>query len=94
MERIFNANMMSNREKLEKAAENKYTKGVYIINGIDIADAARESFIEGAKWQVEHEYSEEEVLQLLEKREFSLNSYDMANEYENTNEWFEQFKKK
>jgi hypothetical protein len=39
-------------------------------------------------------YSEEEVISLLIKREYVLDLYDMANDYEDTVKWFEQFKKK
>lgn len=39
-------------------------------------------------------YSEEEVISLLIKREYALDLYDMANDYEDTIKWFEQFKKK
>jgi hypothetical protein len=39
-------------------------------------------------------YSEEEVISLLIKREYALDLYDMANDYEDTVKWFEQFKNK
>ena len=45
----------------------------------------QDAFYEGAKWQAERMYSEEEVLELLRKSHFvELN----------IEEWFEQFKKK
>jgi hypothetical protein len=48
-------------------------------------------FIEGAKWQQERMYCEEEVLELLHKRM----THTLGEEYkeETTLEWFEQFKK-
>ena len=51
-------------------------------------------FIEGAKWQQERSYSEEEVLELLHKREDYMNSDDNIFEYKSINQWFKQFKKK
>ena len=38
-------------------------------------------------------YSEEEVIGFLVDRERDLQLYDMANNYEDTFKWFEQFKK-
>jgi hypothetical protein len=48
----------------------------------------RESFIDGAKWQAERMYSEEETIQLLIKFNQEI------QEVENVKDWFEQFKKK
>ena len=42
---------------------------------------------EGAKWQAERMYSEEEVLQLLLRLQ-------QTESYDNLYEWFEKFKKK
>jgi hypothetical protein len=38
-------------------------------------------------------YTEEEVIRILVKRELFLELYDMANEYEDANQWFKKFKK-
>ena len=54
----------------------------------------KEGIEEGAKWQQERMYSEEEVISLLVKREYALDLYDMANDYEDAVKWFEQFKKR
>ncbi len=43
--------------------------------------------IEGAKWQAERMYSEEEVLELLLRLQ-------QTESYDNLYEWFEQFKNK
>ena len=62
---------------LEEAAERydkKYIEYVY------------DAFIEGAKWQQERMYSEEEVIEIL------LNFRGENTRY--IEEWFEQFKKK
>jgi len=55
----------SKDETLEEVAENRYVQGVYVINGIDICEASRECFIEGAKWQQERMYSEEEIMDMF-----------------------------
>jgi hypothetical protein len=50
----------------------------------------RIGFIEGAKWQQERSYSEEEVLDILYRFH-----YDLVNSNIDTKEeWFKQFKKK
>ena len=55
----------------------------------------RELFKQGAEWQQERMYSEEEVLQMLFK---FTNQFDLQKNIEITaemqKEWFEQFKKK
>jgi hypothetical protein len=55
-------------ETLKEAAKKRYIEGVYVINGIDICDVSRECFIEGANYQAERMYSEEEVIELLTAR--------------------------
>jgi len=52
------------------------------------------SFIEGAKWQQERSYSEEEVIELLQKYRFDLSSGKTANIGDTTKFWFEQFSKR
>ena len=49
--------------------------------------------IEGARWQMERSYSEEEVLELLEKIQQQV-AIDYNDEFLFAKEWFEQFKKK
>jgi hypothetical protein len=62
---------------------------------IDTAKAAFKSgMIEGAKWQEERMYSEEEVIELLQKYRLDLSSGKTANIGDTTKFWFEQFKKK
>ncbi len=53
-----------------------------------------ESFKEGAKWQQENRYSEEEVIELLYKRDLYMLNRDESLELELTEEWFEKNKKK
>ena len=45
-------------------------------------------------WQQERMYNEEEVLELLNKREDYINSEDNIFEYQDAKKWFEKFKKK
>jgi len=81
------------KETLEEAAE-KYAKQ------FDYAEDSSPpiDFVEGAKWQQERMYSEEEVLELLLKHQS-----DYRSSVRNTSpldwsfdikDWFEQFKKK
>lgn len=76
-------------ETLEEAAEN------YNLNTIN-AFGDYQSFVDGAKWQQERSYSEEEVLKLLISKEENTKDSTKYNgvEYITPEEWFEQFKKK
>jgi hypothetical protein len=74
------------QETLEEAAKNH-------INNRDKYNRilCGHSFKEGAKWQAERMYSEEEVLELLHQRMI----YTLGSDYQKTttSEWFKQFKK-
>ena len=79
------------KETASKYAEEEnssYTNDYYgFINGA----------IEGVKWQKEQDknkYSEEEVIELLNKREDCINQTSSIFEYTTAKDWFEQFKKK
>ncbi len=81
------------QETLEEAAEkangyNLYAKGTK-------GQAFNEGFIEGAKWQAERMYSEEEVKALFKQYQnaFPLHRSIQVLDGE-FKEWFEQFKKK
>jgi len=82
--------MKPKQETLEEAAEKEYPT----IHEQYQYDA----FIEGAKWQQERSYSEEEVYNLILKA--IKDCYDeqlehhYAGDYRNLKIWFEQFKKK
>ena len=52
---------------------------------------AKNIFIDGAKWQEERMYSEEEVLKILYKSHNTESTSIIANTLK---KWFEQFKKK
>ena len=70
------------KETLEEAAES-YAKGW-------ASNSDKEAFIDGARWQQEKMYSEEEVLNILYKHTEDL----LAGKKVTLEEWFEQFKKK
>lgn len=75
-------------KELEKAANNWVTQPVI--------GTRRESFIAGAKWQMERSYSEEEVIKLLiscKNRFGGSELYDYTHDDE-VKEWFEYYKKK
>jgi hypothetical protein len=81
---------MKSKETLEEAA-NK----IYPNNGFedelywDLGEIYRDKFIEGAKWQAERMYSEEEVQNILIEyvKTNPTKPYRVVN-------WFEQYKKK
>ena len=68
-------------ETLEEA--KKYAELSYYGDEVD-------AFVNGAKWQQQRSYSEEEVLELLLKMNEWPTTFDGEEEVK---EWFEQFKK-
>jgi predicted AlkP superfamily phosphohydrolase/phosphomutase len=82
LELIKNKNKMENKETVEEAAERLYS-------GVD-RQVDRMLFINGAKWQQERSYSEDDLEEAFKS--------GFTNCYNNDNltfgEWFEQFKKK
>lgn len=72
------------QKTLEEATEKKYGTSIYDFDQVDV-------FIEGAKWQQEKSYSEEEVLEILKLR---LKWFRILPDEFEDNKWFEQFKKK
>jgi hypothetical protein len=87
------------QETLEEAAE-KYVKSD--LKKTPLYGMFNDTFIEGAKWQMERMYSEEEVLELLQKALThqddgeigSLVTVQRQIRTANFYSWFEQFKKK
>jgi hypothetical protein len=73
------------QETLEEVAEKYATNHGMMAY---VFPEKKESFIQGAKWQQERSYSEEEVVKLLIKFNQEI------QEVENVREWFEEFKKK
>jgi len=74
------------KETLEEAAEKLYSDKLYPMYG----GLRRDAFINGAKWQQERSYSEEEVLAMLKELEIECVINPKRIEIK---EWFEQFKK-
>jgi hypothetical protein len=82
------------QETIEEAALNiipdKSTAG-----WIDSFGATeRIGFIKGVKWQQEKMYSEDEVIELLQKYRYDLSSGKTANIGDTTKFWFIKHKKK
>ena len=85
---------MENKETLEEAAD-KYVEDFELsfydtVEEIPVKEIAKKDFIQGANWQQERSYSEEEVLKLL------LDSEEYTSRFNgrtNLRSWFEQFKK-
>jgi hypothetical protein len=78
------------QETVEEAAENYAVQ--YLIEDEQEIDSVnrKQSFKEGAKWQAERMYSEEEVRLILDKTLIEYSDIVLAD----IPEWFEQFKKK
>jgi hypothetical protein len=76
-------------ETVEEVAKN-YVKQITIAEFGKPHNAPHrvKTFIEGAKWQSERMYSEEEVIKLI------IKFNQQIQEVEDVREWFEQFKKK
>ena len=68
---------MNKQETLEEAAEQfEYTNGIY-------------GFKQGAKWQAERIYSEDDVKQIIDATLIEYSDFVLAD----IPHWFEQFKK-
>jgi hypothetical protein len=82
------------KETLEEATKNWITKNSG-IKSLLTPDFVRESFIEGAKWQMDRMYSEEEVRQIINSFEKLCYNYQSNKDWfpSKKSEWFEQFKK-
>ena len=86
-------------ETLEEAAEKLYQyKSENPPYTIITPKAKIEGFIEGAKWQQERSYNEEDMISLLEfnykKETNGLGTLRKDYSQKIIKEWFEQFKKK
>ena len=79
---------MKNKETLEEAAEN-YTKDgtKHFMEKTNV----QLGFIAGAKWQKNRLFTNDEVIDILQKRLLSIGVF---SSYTATEIWFEQFKKK
>lgn len=83
---------LSIAETPEEAAQKRFpiNHNLSILERVGLNSAANMGFIEGAKWQAERMYSEEEVKEILFHRE---THYIKTAHHLHINEWFEQFKK-
>ena len=79
---------MNDKETLEEAAE-KYDED----NTNDEYGKSYRAFIDGAKWQQERMYSEEEVVNILIKAYEDIGKRKIPNQVVLAS-WFKQFKKK
>jgi hypothetical protein len=81
-----------NKETLEETAKLAFS---YEYGGEEtsITDRKRDAFIEGAKWQSERMYSEEEVVKLWNWLNDGFVMRKSLPTKEELIEWFNQFKK-
>jgi hypothetical protein len=90
---------MKEQETFKEAAEREYPGKRGLISKDILSIIKQEAFINGAKWQQKQDknkYSEEEVYDLIHKRDVFWTRYKntYSQDYITTKEWFEQFKKK
>jgi hypothetical protein len=86
------------QETLEEAAEKLYlsheNNELLYGHSEDLQLAYKAGILDGAKWQAERMYSEEEVLELLKEREWYFqNPENIGSFFISVKKWFEQFKK-
>jgi hypothetical protein len=91
---------MNKQETLEEAAENygwriKTNSFSDRVKANELAESSKQDFIEGAKWQAEKMYSEEDMIN-FHKWAYQKNRIEESDKTtkELLKEWFEQFKKK
>jgi hypothetical protein len=80
-------------EPKQETLEDLLNKKANQSNKVDL-DAYANGLDDGAKWQAERMYSEEEVIILLQKYRFDLSSGKTPTLGDTTKYWFKQFKKK
>ena len=80
------------QETLEEAAERIISDMGWIWENTE--SSARMVARHCAKWQQERSYSEEEVIELLNKREDYINQTSSIFDYISAKEWFNKFKNK
>ena len=82
------------QETLEEAAES-FAHNYFEMHETNNYKALKQGFIEGAKWQQERSYSEEEVLvKLYECLGHFAYQHNIVINGNEIDKWFEQFKKK
>ena len=88
------------KETQEEAAENygwtiKRNTFSDAVKANELAESAKQDFIEGAEWQAENMYYEDEVKYIVEQtiEKFYKHTYADKTKAEMKELWFEQFKK-
>ena len=85
-------------ETLEEIAKNygwRVKRNTFsdAVKANELADSAKQDFIEGAKWQQERMYYEEEVVDLIADWTKMTSGLNMNFPADKFKEWFKQFKK-
>ncbi len=80
-------------KRIEEAAERLYPSSIHDFTdgGFDSSEERRIIFIEGAKWQAERSYSEEDMKKAYEHGMFAIIEHGHGDTFE---EWLNKFKKK
>ena len=92
-----NCTCFTPQETLEEAAQKRFpiNHNLSILERMGLNSAANMGFIEGAKWQAERMYSEEEVqVKLYECLGHFAQKHNIIINGNEIDQWFEQFKKK
>ena len=84
---------MNDKETLEEAAEKFRSNNPGTMQGGNNTKILN-AFKNGAKWQAERMYSEEDLISLLEFNYKKLGTLRKDYSQKIVKEWFEQFKKK
>ena len=96
---------MKKQETLKEAAENygwRIKRNTFsdAVKANELAESAKQDFIEGANWMKERMYSEDEVEEIVSKLMHEVHCGDIVDtEYVidfnlSPRRWFEQYKKK
>jgi hypothetical protein len=94
-ERGITITHVGKQETLEETAERLYSED--IMWGMDLNKDTKNAFIQGAKWQQERSYSEEDLISFAHfyfTEEFNSSMQTSKQTKDIFTEWFEQFKKK
>ena len=82
-------------EDRDKRAQELLQASIEIFTNSSSNYKARRGFIEGAKWQAERMYSEEDLREAFKQsRQCKIFEKDMPPVHNEFEDWFKQFKKK
>jgi hypothetical protein len=86
------------KETIQEAAESRYGTDIDSIRGSNVYDLntdLKRGFVEGAKYQAERSYSEEDLRNAFKQsRQCKIFEKDMPPVYETFEDWFKENKKK